>query len=389
MPANWGPPPGYMQALMQRNENNNAALAQIGRFTGAVGAGIGGALQAGRNPEPGVSRFDAGLMNFNAGMAGSGQRMSGSMTRAMGAGGGDGPMNYKQYSEQAKALRSLVDAFAPKDAEGKLTPEGEAIKAKATISSLGELQSMVEGHVLQRKQKMEDAQLAADQQRQQLLAAQLGQMKQQQGYEAALGEATQRAVGMTYRDAIAQGQGPIRPQPVTQAGLLQSILATPGAAQSHTGGRLIERVLGDNAPRDIVPKKIDLGGTPVIYGAGGQFQIDPAYALNQKLAADKQLADFKTQLKSAGFPDGSEVVSEGGAMYVVGPDGRMLTPPKAVNEFQQTMASLVRGGAPAAGRTTNPAPAPAMPRSKDQLRAGQQYQTPRGVATWDGEKFVQ
>ena len=245
MPANWGPPPGYLQALMQRNENNNQALSQIGRFTGAVGSGISGAMEAGRNPEPGVSRLGAGVMNFNAGYNGdSGPRSGGSLGRAMSAsGGGGGGMNYTQYAAQAKALRTVLKSYAPD------TEEGKAFAAKAETMSLPELESAVQGHALQRADQQAKQQMAADQQRQQLLAAQLGQLQQEQGYNDAFSAATQRAVGQTYTDALAQGRGPIRPQPVTQGQLLQSILATPGAANSQTGSRLLERVFSQN-PED-------------------------------------------------------------------------------------------------------------------------------------------
>ena len=241
MPANWGPPPGYLQALMQRNENNNRALEQIGRFTGAMGSGIGGAMLANRNQKqyladlaggaeptaspygqevtPGGAGVRGFLSNFNAGFNGGGGEpsMSRSMNRAMGAAGG-GNQNYEQQATQAKALRTAVLAFAPKDAEGNLTAEGKAIVAKANASGLPDLVGMVENHVMERKQRAEDAKLSADQQRQQLLAAQLGdfQRKQQQSeaFRQALGAQQSLAgnrqfnqqAGQPFMDLLKNGQ---------------------------------------------------------------------------------------------------------------------------------------------------------------------------------------
>lgn len=131
--------PGYAQLLLARNEANDQAVKNIGRFVGAVGAGAIGAGQGAQNPgafgqgtSPAGGALQAGLMDFsNAYRNGGGipsALQTGSPTGSTGenmsafsrltnpGAASSAGMNFKQFAAQGKmadATRSMMKEQTP------------------------------------------------------------------------------------------------------------------------------------------------------------------------------------------------------------------------------------------------------------------------------------
>lgn len=133
-----------------------------------------------------------------------------------------------QEIQQAKA------AFDERKAE-KAKEEAQAFKTYVamgeqlgldknalTTQDLGTVKGLVEGKIA--KTKLEEA-------------------VQELKANAAFDTAQSQAFGNTLQAALAQGRGPIRPQPVKLEDLVAQIAATPGAARSRAGAGILERAL--------------------------------------------------------------------------------------------------------------------------------------------------
>lgn len=106
-----------------------------------------------------------------------------------------------------------------------------------------------------------------------------------------------------------------------------------------------------------VPKFITLGDDkiPVIYGKGGQFQIDPAYAENLKATNAKNMLDYKTQIGQQLQSGGAKPFSANGKVVpnvFVMPNGKPL-------DLRSEMEKQMGGAAlPAADGTGQPGATP-------------------------------
>lgn len=102
-------------------------------------------------------------------------------------------------------------------------------------------------------------------------------------------------------------------------------------------------------------------------------EITPKDALKTYNTNQKRMGELQTSLQMAQDPKYASIL-----------DKDALTSELTDLQAQQaTLKPVWQPNAPAAAA----APVP-LPKTKAELKAGQVYQTPRGAATWDGQKFV-
>lgn len=319
--------PGYGQLLMERNAQNAAALANIGKFAGSVGAGAIGAQDASQDPDvygEGTTPTQAGVQGFmqnfnNAQTSAPGADMNG-FSRLVNGGNGNGEgganggiapnVNFKQFAAMGKvadAVRDSIKATTPTLPDQQpvvLGMNDDQWQHAGTAQKLTALQGWKQA--LDAKATM--AGYDAGQQHMALIVQQANDMKAQAKERDAEAQSTTDAGTLMKRYAeltqgggnqtdegggeIPNANGSGAPMSTTDA-FNQALSEMPaGFDAGRTLPKLMQGVTAMNALKTggNVPQKVSLDGTPVIYDPkGGNFQIDPAYTVGQKAAAAKNL----------------------------------------------------------------------------------------------------
>lgn len=375
----YGSPNGLALLLAQRNRDNAEAMDNIGQFAGAVGAGIGGAVQARRNPELLAQAYgagkgsaaQAGFTNFAAAYGGGGGGTGFGGLKTSGGSGGPG-MNFKQLAELGKAAdatRSAMIAGMP--TVGDETPNvfgtDEEWKTMGAREKFGRVQEFVQVNA-------EKAAL----QKMALIGQQMEAQRQALGQETEFGQAMSTAQGRINNAALAEGNGPVRtraaglnefaqvasPQAwaAPQASAFREEAArgaetagmTPGAmmpipgapghsfvALSRGSGTVINT--GRSTPPDKAPQLYDLpGGRKGFYDTDGSFKT---YGTDSSMPpqVEAQLSTYYAQLGS--------VLAELGDTNVSGKRRTQLEKDRA--RYEQQIEQIKKGFSGPA----NPAPA--------------------------------
>ena len=207
------------------------------------------------------------------------------------------------------------------------------------------------------------------------LAEALAQQQQPASILQALQE--QQAEGMEPGEAMA-GRGPLDDAGFDASMARRAPGANPmalaileGSARSGAGipPQVLDDLIRQGASEGVDWESIQpregrtAAGESYLYGKGGQFQFSPG---TERFTPPKQAGVIVSQDPLTGEP---RVTWSG-------------SPEDFSKQFPGAKMPAVEKGA---GPDLAPLP---MPKTKAELKANQRYQTPRGVATWDGTKFV-
>jgi hypothetical protein len=332
----YGPPDGLAYLLAPRNRDNAAAWENLGSFAGAVGAGIGGVMQARRDPALldqafGMGRgspAQAGLMNFAAVYDQAGGGGTGfSAPKADGGGGGGRGVTFKQLAELGKAAdatRRALRMAQPKvgDEQPDVFGTDEEWQTLGAREKFGRVQAFVQANAEQ-----------AALQKMALVGQQMEAQRQAMEQQKAFGEAMSLAQGRINNAALAEGNGRVRtrapgladfaqvagpaawaaPQanafremaaqgeaaPGMTPGEIHPIPGAPGhsfVALSRGSGTVINT--GRGATPDRAPQLFDLpGGRKGFYDTDGSFKT---YSTESALPpqVEAQLSTYYAQLGS-------------------------------------------------------------------------------------------
>lgn len=377
--------PGLGELLRARNADTLAAIGNIGRFSGAVGAGTIGAGQGFKNSTvfgdgttPGQGAFRGALMNFNnaengGGAPSGGNSDMGGMARLVNGGGGNGGVNFKQFAALGKAADGVRDSIKavtpalPDQQPAILGMTDDQWKHAGTADKVTALQSW------KQSQDVKTAMQAYD----------MGQLHMKQVQDQMKSTADDTAAwdrfGAGYQDLtqgvpVAQNpmvdpnspvQSPMvnmaaqalaNPQPLNGQEMLGlAIRSGVKPADALTVAKSAQEVARAQreTSQNSVPRKLNLDGTPVIFSEKtGTFQIDPAYTVQQRSAAAKDLLDQRLNGLSANEQltslDRQEKFLTSSDALVTMTDEERTSKLAAVQERRQMLvAGKSGGGAPA------------------------------------------
>ena len=105
-----------------------------------------------------------------------------------------------------------------------------------------------------------------------------------------------------------------------------------------------------------------------------------------KMKLTDELSSLKARVKAGDFID-PDMEDDPAGQKRAAASAEKIERARIFNRYRKSEASPQTESAPSV--PTAPSSALPMPSVKTELKTGQTYQTPRGVATWDGEKFVQ
>jgi len=360
-------------------QDRQIAMQGLNTLGGMLGGALGGALR----PAGTVTSW-------------GGRGRGANILEGIGIGG---VPDYAAAATKAKALRQTLKAYAPDD------ESGDALRQFADSAGLADLEGKVQGFALKAAQAHQQAQTEETRARtQELLDA--GQRYRAQAAHAnaldiaAAEDANHEQNFLQQWVQAAQGgvESPgsnVEGQPSTSGArpstavnpLLAAINASPrGAAVAfRRNPSLLVQAL------HIVPNV----GAPGDVGTAQEVQDSDGNVIghNIPIGGGKWHYQPKPKEANAGYPEGSKVVSDRGVNLLVGPDGRIIktlgaqSAGGALSDYLGGQSGAKPNTATPAGKSPS-AQALALPKSKADLKAGQAYITPRGIATWDGEKFV-
>lgn len=401
------PPPGLMQSLIERDKQMQEDAKSIGKMAGSFTAGIGGAIGGASNPGVfgGDTSATSGAMqgfmhNFNAGMNGGGASGFAGMVGGGGQGGGGGPMNFKQLAALGKTsdgLRETIRSMTP-------TVEGQDVKILGMTDEewkhAGTYDKVNALGMYQQQQQMQ----AAEQGRR-LGMLQYEQIARQVNADREFGLAMNRAQGRIGNETLAHGNGPVQPRPVGFADFAAA--ASPEAWQSTRNvGNLVDMARLAQA-NERSPNSLGFQEDPVSglrFATWGNSVLPSGMNPNKASEVVELTAPDGTKLgygirnRTGTQPVKTGAITAQDQFEALQAEKRALINAKGrsvktdypvydagIAQIDEQLKAL-QGGKPAAAAA--PAAPQPLPKSKDELKVGTVYETSRGPAKWDGEKFV-
>jgi hypothetical protein len=166
-------------------------------------------------------------------------------------------------AEQAKKEAQEFKTYVAMGKQIGLNPD------ELTTADLGTVKGMVEGKITQTN--LERA------------VAEFQKMQREGASQDALTQAVSRAGNSKLSSALAQGQGPIRPEPVSSQDILQSMVQNaPAALNSPQAVSVLEAMqrgeamVAQKTPQDATPRLVNIGGREVLVSdITGKYDVLP------------------------------------------------------------------------------------------------------------------